>query len=196
MNAFEFIASVVDSLAYPAAIIIVVLALRAPIGKLLPELKRFRYGKVEIDFGQEVRKLEDRARTVGLRLPERPVPARMEFRESAQIIDDAVRLAAEFPEPAVGLAWTAVEHEMTQAAARLDLAPDDRRFKAPVRTIALLHERGYLDDDTRGLLDRMRNLRNAAVHLAGGAVRITPDEAREFIALSEAVSGKLKELKA
>lgn len=55
MGALGFIASVIDSLAWPAVVVILVLALQAPLDKLLPELKRFRYGKVEIDLGREVR---------------------------------------------------------------------------------------------------------------------------------------------
>ena len=58
MGALGFIASVIDSLAWPAVVVILVLALQAPLDKLLPELKRFRYGEVEIDFGREVRELE------------------------------------------------------------------------------------------------------------------------------------------
>jgi hypothetical protein len=41
----------------------------------------------------------------------------------------------------------------------------------------------------------MRNLRNAAAHPSREMVQILPDEAREFIALSEAVSEKLRDLK-
>ncbi len=59
MNALGFIASVMDLLAWPTAVVILVLALRWPLGKLLPVLKLFRNGKVEINFEGEVRKLED-----------------------------------------------------------------------------------------------------------------------------------------
>ena len=84
---------------------------------------------------------------------------------------------------------------MAQAVIRLGIVADDRRYGAPARSIALLHERGYLDNEMRRLLDRMRNLRNAAAHPSREMVRILPDEAREFIALSEAVSEKLRDLK-
>ena len=174
MGALGFIASVIDSLAWPAVVVILVLALQAPLDKLLPELKRFRYGKVEIDFGREVRELEARARTAGLHVPQRPASTKAEAREPTEIINDAARLAADFPEPTVMLAWTAVEHEITQAVIRLGIAADDRRYGAPARSIALLHERGYLDNETHGLLNRMRNLRNAAAHASREMVQILP----------------------
>ena len=195
MDAPGFIASVIGSLAWPAAIVILVLVVRAPLRRLVSELSRFRYGEVEIDFGREVQRLEDRARTAGLRLPEKPAPPETEVRDSEKIIADAARLAGEFPEPAVGLAWTAVEHELMQAVMRLGISADYPPYNAPLKNIALLHEQEYLDGETRELLDRMRRLRNAAVHTPREAVRISADEAREFIALTEAVADKLKSLK-
>lgn len=195
MDALQFIASVVHALAWPAAAVILVLILQKPLRELLPELTRFRYGDMEIDFGREVQNLEDRARTAGLRVPEQPPRPEPGQREPADIIADAARLAPEFPEPAVGLAWTAVERELMQAVVRLKISPEHARYGAPLRNVALLHERGFLDGQTREVLDRMRNLRNAAVHPAREMVRISSDEAREFIALTEAVTEKLKSLK-
>jgi len=187
MGVLGFIASLIDSLAWPVAIVILVLILQSPLRKLLLELTRFRYGNVEIDFGREVQRLEDRAKTAGLKLPGRPGPA-------MQIIADAARLAPEFPEPAVGLAWTAVEHELLQAIIRLAISADYPPYNAPIKNIMLLYEQGYLDGETREVLDRMRNLRNAAVHAGRERTRISTDEAFEFIALAEAVSEKLKSL--
>ncbi len=189
-----FIASIIDSLAWPAAIVILLLILQSPLRKLLLELTRFRYGDVEIDFGRAIQRLEDRAKLTGLRLPARPARPKTEIRDSSQIIADAARLAGDFPEPAVGLAWTAVEHELMQAVMRLAISADYPPYNAPLKNIALLHDQGYLDRETRELLDRMRNLRNAAVHTAREISRISPDEAREFIALTEAVTWKLKSL--
>lgn len=195
MDALQFIASVIHALAWPVAVVILVLILQKPLRKLLTELTRFRYGDMEIDFGREVQSLERRARTAGLRVPDRLPRAEPEERDPAQIIGDAARLAADFPEPAVGLAWTAVEHELMQAVMRLTISPDYPPYNAPFKNIALLHEHGYIDGQTRELLQRMRNLRNAAVHPSRGTVQVSSDEVREFIALTEAVTEKLKSLK-
>jgi hypothetical protein len=70
MDVLGFIASIIDSLAWPAAIVVLVVVLQAPLRKLLQELTRFRYEEVEIDFGREVQRLEDRAKMAGLHLPE------------------------------------------------------------------------------------------------------------------------------
>lgn len=195
MSVLQFIASVIHALAWPAAVTILVLILQKPLRKLIPELSRFRYGDMEIDFGREVRTLEDRARTAGLHVPEKPLRSQTEKREPEQIIADAARLAADFPGPAVGLAWTAVEHELMQAAMRLNISSDYPPYNAPLKNIVLLHEHGYVDRPTKDILDRMRNLRNAAMHPSSDVIQISSDEAREFIALAEAVIEKLQSLK-
>lgn len=194
MNGLEFIASIVGSLAWPVAVVALVMLLREPMQKLLLDLRRFRYKEIEVDFGKEVRELEAKARTAGLKLPKPPELKSPGPKDTAQIIADATRLAADFPEPAVGLAWTAVEHELVQAVMRLAISADYPPYNSPVKNINLLQEQGHIDADTRTLLDRMRNLRNAAVHSSRGMGPITPDEAREFIALSEAVTDQLKRI--
>lgn len=194
MHPLEFIASIIDSLAWPLAITIILLMLREPAGKLLLDLRRFRYGDMEVDFAKEVRALEAQARTAGLNLPKHAEPKAPEKKHTAQIIADASRLAADFPEPAVGLAWTAVEHELMQAVMRLAISANYPPHNSPLKNINLLHEQGQIGADTRALLDRMRNLRNVAVHSSRGTGPITPDEAREFIALAEAITDQLKTL--
>ena len=172
-----------------------VLSLRRALGKLLPQLTRFRYGDLEFYFGREIRMLEDSARTVGLQPPKKPVLAGFEVQDSAQIIDNAARLADEFPMPAVGLAWTAVEHELMKSIEQFGISMGERQYIASAKIIRLLHKRGYLDDDTRGLLDRMRELRNFAVHTPREQIHIPPHEAHEYIALSQGMIEKLKDLR-
>lgn len=194
MDALQFIASLIDSLAWPGAVVILVLILQVPIRNLLRDLTRLRYGEMEMNFGREVQELEDRAKAAGLHVRELPVQPKPGIQDSAQIVADATRLVSEFPGPAVGLAWTAVEHELMQAVMRLGVSADYPPYNAPIKNIELLSKQGYLDVDSRGVLDRMRRLRNAAVHPSRGTTGISSDEAREFIALTEAVTEKLKSL--
>jgi hypothetical protein len=194
MNGLEFIATIIGSLAWPVAVVALVMLLREPVQKLLLDLRRFRYGDMEVDFGKEVRELEAKARTAGLKLPKPAGPETQGPKDFGQIIADASRLASDFPEPAVGLAWTAVEHELMQAVKRLAISADYPPYNSPMKNINLLQEQGHIDADTRALLDRMRNLRNAAVHSSRSMGPITPDEARAFIALSEAVTDQLKRI--
>lgn len=195
MDILEFISSVIStsSLAWPIAILMLVLILRKPVENLLLDLKRFRYGDMEIDFSKEVRELEAKAHTAGLKLP-KPTERKVSKQNSVQILADAERLVADFPEPAVGLAWTALENELMQGVMRLAISPDYTPYNSSFKNIELLQDQGYLDKETRALLDRMRNLRNAAVHPNRYVVQITADEAQEYIVLAKAITDKLRQI--
>ena len=192
MDVFTFLSSVVGSIAWPAAIVILAIFLRKPLGGLLPHLRRIRYRDVEFDFSNELQKLEGTARRAGLRLLEDLQARYTRPRTAEDTIADAIRLAEDFPEPAVGVAWLAVEHELMQAVMRLGISADYPPYNAAIKNILLLHEHGYLDISSRSVLERMRRLRNAAVHASRDDTKISTDEAQEFVALAEAVTTKLK----
>ena len=189
-----FISSLVSSLAWPAAIVILVLVFRAPLQKLLEGLTRLRYGDLEIDFGREVQNIKDQVTTAGIELAPKTTTAKMVTNDSNQIIADALELVEEFPESAVVLAWTSVECELFDVGVRFDIPASNRRYNPPSRTIRLLREHGYLDSETHNILDRMRNLRNAAAHPVREKVKISSDEATEFVIIAGAMTEKLKSL--
>ena len=194
MSTLDFLSSIVASLSWPIAIIVLVYLLRNPIGKLIPNLQRIRYGKVEFDFGVELQELEGKAKTAGLRIHEGALHRHAAPRTAEDSIADAVRLVEEFPEPAVGVAWLAVEHELSGAVGRLAISADYPAYNPAMRNIILLHEHGYIDEETRGVLDRMRRLRNAAVHAIRDHDEITTGQAREFVALAEAVARSIRDI--
>ena len=188
------IASIIDSLAWPIAAILLVFILRAPLRTLFGNLTQFRYGNVEINFGREIRELGNKAKAAGLYVPEDVPRTTQSIRDSAQIIADAMCLTSKFQASAVILAWTAVEQELMQAVMRLAISPDYPPYNASLKNIQLLYEREYLEADSYDLLDRMRDLRNAVANPSRGITEISADDAREFIVLTEAITDKLKSL--
>lgn len=194
MGTLDFLSSIIASVSWPIAIIVLVYLLRSPIGKLIPNLQRIRFGKAEFDFGVELQELEGKAKTAGLRVHEGSLLRQAAPRTAEDSIADAVRLVEEFPEPAIGVAWLAVEHELGQAVGRLAISADYPAYNSAMRNIILLNEHGYIDEETRGVLDRMRRLRNAAVHAVRDHDGITTGQAREFVAVAEAVARSIREI--
>ena len=194
MSTLDFLSSIIASVSWPIATIVLVYLLRNPLDKLIPNLQRIRYGKVEFDFGVELQELEGKAKTAGLRVHEGTLLRQTAPRTTEDSIADAVRLVEEFPEPAVGVAWLAVEHELSQAVGRLAISADYPAYNSAMKNIILLNEHGYIDEETRSVLDRMRRLRNAAVHAMRDQDEITTGQAREFVALAEAVASSIREI--
>ncbi len=158
-------------------------------------LRNLKYKDLELDFGKELRKVEDKAKQV---LPAESKPElikeKQKERNSTQIIKEAERLFEEFPEPAVALAWSAVEVELMEAIKRTASSPDYPPLNSALKNVMHLKEAGYLGEDKIDLIKRMTNLRNIAVHGNKGMGPVTVDDAREFIALTEWLVKDLKEI--
>ena len=196
MNLLTFFSSVIDSLAWPIAVIFIVFMLKKPLGTLLPKLRNLKYKDLELDFGKELKKIEDKAKKV---LPPESKPKRIKEkpkeRNSAQIIKEAERLFEEFPEPAVALAWSAVEVELMEAINRTASSPDYPPYNSAQKNAMHLNKAGYLGEDKIDLIKRMTILRNIAVRGGKGMRPVSVDDAREFISLTEWLVKDLNDIK-
>lgn len=196
MNWYSFISSVIDSLAWPVASVVIVVMIKKPLSTLLPMLRNVKYKDLELDFGKELKKAEDKAKQT---LPAESKPKFTEKkpreRNSVQIIKEAERLFEEFPASAVAVAWSAVEVELMEAISRTASPPDYPPFLSALRNAMYLKEAEYLSNDKIDLIKRMTNLRNIAVHGYKGMGPVSVDNAREFIALTEWLVRDLKEIK-
>jgi len=196
MNWLSFFSSVIDSLAWPVATILIVFLARKQLSTILPRIKNLKYRDLELDFGRELKKVEDKANKV---LPAESKPKlireKPKERNSTQIIKEAERLFDEFPEPAVALAWSAVEVELMEAIMRTASSPDYPPHNSALKNAMYLSKAGYLGTDKIDLIKKMSNLRNIAVHGHKGTGSVSVDEAREFIALAEWLVKDLKKIK-
>ena len=194
-NWLGFIASVVDSVAWPAVLVIILLVIRSPLLDLLKEIKRVSYGDMQIDFGRELQELEDKARNAGLNVKAQPKSSEIMAPDAWRIIAEATQLADTLPGPAIVLAWTSIEYELMQAVMRLAISADSPGYKSVLKNIELLHSEGYIDAETQELLQKLRKLRNVAAHPRQERSAIFSHDAREFVALAQAIIDRLKELK-
>jgi len=80
------------------------------------------------------------------------------------------------------------------AVVRLAISPDFPPHNSAIKNAELLKEQKAIAQPTLELLNRMRNLRNMAVH-GGHGTSITTDEAVEFLALARGVVEKLRTLR-
>ncbi len=194
MDWLQFLASLVKSLAWPTTLVILVLLFRVPVRRALLSLTRLKYKDLELDFGRELKELEKEAKAIDI-TPQPPKSIAPTQRDSSQLLQEAAQLAQRFPEPAVAVAWQAVEDELMQAVMRLAISPDYPAHNSALKNAELLKAQNAIDQRTFELFNRMRNLRNMAVHGGHGAAFITTDEALEFLALARGVVEKLRALR-
>jgi hypothetical protein len=198
MNWLQFVASIIESLAWPIACVVLVFLLRKPLTQILialTRLKNLKFKELELDFGAELRDIKDTA--AGSIAPEAFTEESLPTVEQDihSQITEAKRLAPDFPEPAISVGWQAVEEALFNAVDRLRLTPTNRSESPPLRNIELLSANGYIHTENVSVLRRMRKLRNIAVHGGGGRGEISVDDANEFIALASAIVKTLNEIK-
>ncbi len=192
MDWLQFIASLVTSLAWPITVVVLVFLLRVPLARVLLTLTHLRYKDLELDFGRELKRLEEEARAIHIE-PKQLKEAASAKRDSLHLLEEAARMVEDSPELAIAVAWQALEAELMAAIMRLAASPDYPPYNSALKNAQLLKEQNTIDARTFELLNSMRMLRNAVVHGAHKS-SITSDEAAEFVALARGVVEKLQTL--
>jgi hypothetical protein len=174
MNWREFVASVIGSLAWPAAIAFGLYLLREPIRGAVSSLRRLTYKGVEAEFGVLVQEAETAATEAELPSPD---PVVGELALSTELWQEITTA----PRAAVIEAWLAVERELEALAAQVGIDLDERRWT----THALLNElgqRGVIDANLAAVIDDLRRARNVAAHAQSYTVE--RDEVVDFVKLA------------
>jgi hypothetical protein len=175
VNGLAFIASLVHSLAWPAAVAVAVIVLRRPIGAALGRgVRRLRAGPVEVEFDQELAEVREELR----RSPELTA----EPSALGNLGEELARLAELSPRAAVLEAYIRIEVRLTELLA--DTGMDVPRLTG--RQLArLARNQGLISDETLAAIDGLSVLRNLAAHTP--ADDIGAKRARDYLALADAV---------
>ncbi len=182
MNALEFLASVVGSIAWPGTVLALVFLLREPLKGLLPLLQRLRYKELEIEFGQGVREVNAE---VAAELPASSQPALPPASEQPVL----EKLAELSPRSAVLEAWRDVESAALDAARSLG-AESFRSSTLSYQALRTLEQSEKLDRGIVSLLRDLRGLRNQAAHAPDFA--LSPASALEYAAAAQRVAAYLR----
>lgn len=157
MDALQFTASIVGSLAWPTVAIVAIVLLRRPLAGLLPLLRHLKYRDLELDFSQEVQQLKQQAEQTLKAAPEAlPQPSAQE----RAVLD----LAVVSPRAAIVDSWRSIESAIRRGIEARGFPVKSNRDLVGPRLIQTMGLAEILDGATRDLIDRMRMLRNEAAH--------------------------------
>ena len=181
MNWMEFIAAIVNALAWPAVLIVAIVLLRKPLVRLIPLLRHLKYGGLELEFAKGVQGARKAAEATlaPLAAPAARVPE----------VDSLLQLAAESPRLAVVEAWRLVESSAHRACAAWGVPVERGRPFAGLELTYALRLEGVLDDATLSMMNRLRSLRNQAVH--AGEFFVDEASAREYVQLAVALAQRI-----
>jgi hypothetical protein len=165
MNSLEFIASLVNSLVWPAAILIIVLVLRSPIARVLGRtgLRRVKAGPGGVEFEWD-RALEE-AQTELEEEKKELVPSAAPPEEELGFLDEMRQLARISPEAAVLESYRRLEQEVRPPLeARVPPPSQRRRWGSLYGAAREAATAGILEERDVGLLRDLSALRNAVAH--------------------------------
>jgi len=190
MTLFEFISSIISSLAWPAIVLIIVFILKNPLSKILISLTKFRYKDLELEF----EKLKTSAKALPETIENGKIP------ENERIIystfeEQIVDIAPRSPEGAILIAWSAIEVAISSVLKRLDIAPEGPPYPSIFTYIGYLRTFTDIDKNVYATLDDLRTLRNQVVHFREEGYKISVEQALSYGKAAEKIIKILQNFK-
>jgi hypothetical protein len=179
-----FIATVIGSLAWPLAVVLLVIVLRKPIKQLFPHLQRLKYKEFELEFGKRVEEVRDEVA--------RELPGETPIALLADESSPLARLAEVSPRSAVLEAWRDVELAALDVARAIG-GESFRNKTLTFQAILLLEQKEAFDRNVISLLRDLRGLRNEAAHAPDFA--LTKEIALQYVVNASAVARHIRKLK-
>jgi hypothetical protein len=159
----QFVASVIDSIAWPLVVGVALYLLRKPISGLLPLLRELSYKEFKINFAAETEQIRDLAMALPV-VDSNPSRPRLAFESTLETS----------PRDAVIEAWAALESSILDAANRLGWKGTGRVTTGEIRNamtfISKNAESMVPGPDLVEMFDGFRRVRNEAAHLPKFAV--------------------------
>lgn len=156
MDWLTFVSKLIETLAWPAVVLVVVALLRKEVRALLAILKKVKAGPVEAEFEREINELKSVA-DAELPVVEQPAPATSNQNELEQ-------LAQINPRAAIIESWRRLELEARKALSRLGISMNWRDAASPLAHARNLAKSTLLSQEELVLFNDLRNLRNMSVH--------------------------------
>lgn len=176
MSILEFLASIVNSLAWPVLVGFCIYILREPAGKLLGRISKFKYRELEAEF----REVLDEIKPIGIRNSDQTA---LKAPESASI--DLEDLAQISPRAAVMEAWLLVE-KATEKFCEANNLPKTVSYQGFFRHSK---EKNLDIDHLQTAYQEMRLLRNKAAHASD--FEIEPGTAKDYLRAANFIADEL-----
>jgi hypothetical protein len=176
MSGFELIARLTDALAWPIAVVVGIVVLRKSIAELIARRppNRVKAGPFEVEWD---RLLAETEKEVETELPASADPKR----HPAGVVDELAPAAEATPLAAVQEAYATIQRELRRVVG----STGETANLGPVSLARRGERAGLINSETTRAVEGLSVMRNLAVH--GGDRQITPERAREYLALTDGV---------
>lgn len=159
MDWLDWTSSVISSLAWPVAAIIIAGLFRSQITSLLAKIRKLSWGDAAVDFTERLDKIETVTQEAQAATPRASIDE-----PSCEVLSESrfQQLLAISPEAAITWSWLPIERKLSDLASRY---AGDKLLRSRDR-MNLLHSVGLISSSTLKLLHELQSLRNSAAHSA------------------------------
>ena len=183
MDWLSFISKLIETVVWPIVVLTIIFLFKNDISKVFGNIKALKYKDTVLDFGSKIEEAKSEADEI---FPENKTYRRNENNERLKMA------AKESPRGMVIDSWLRVENALVEYSRRYNVDVDENK---PFRLQDLIWFNG-LDDKGLGkgligMLEKLRKIRNEAVHLS--EANIDSNSAIEYASLAERVIRKLEE---
>jgi len=182
MDWLAFVASIVESLAWPVGVVASLFLLRRSIRGLVDRMHSLEVGNIKMSaVGEAMFRLEEKAEEANIpTVPSSSRDTTAEFpTRSEALLEQVEEISKASPSAAIVFAWTEVEKALVRYVREsLPAEPSPERNRVTTNLNMLL-EHQKIDQSSYGLLRDMREVRNRAAHPSDNAP-VTTDEALEY----------------
>ncbi len=171
MSELEFIAKIIESIAWPISIILLMLILKNPIRKLIPLLSKLKYKDIEMQFGRDISRLSEKVNYELSEVPNRP--------ETDDLRDRVLKLIQVSPKSAIIEVWRSMESCIIEKSTKNNLDLDRNLLRKPIKLAETLLRKYLINESQFVIIEDMRKLRNEVVHY--DKKEITAENAIEYL---------------
>ena len=185
MSILQFISSIVDSIAWPLAIVILLLFFKKYIIQLIPFVTSLKYKDLEVQFSEKVKQL--------VNISQDNIKKLTDMHDDLNISREnkLYGLLDISPRAAIIESWLLVETAASKALQKKD--PEickKTTMIAPARLGKYLQEYKLLTDIQFTIYDNLREMRNNAVHI--GDTQFNKNDVTEYIQLSIMLANQIE----
>ena len=183
MDSLTFISSVIDSLALPITVIVIVWLLKDNISHVFPFIQKLKHKEFEVEFSKSIKELAEKYETA----IEHP-PEYVEYLVSPS--KQKLYLLAEVsPRSAILESWLLVEMAAAEIIQERGLLTR-KKMIGPLKIGQFLREAQVLSSEQIEIYNKLRHLRNQAVHVADASFNL--DEVKEYVDFALSVAYQLE----
>ena len=157
MDCWEFLIRLIEAIAWPAAIVFVLLSFRSELRRLLPLMRRLKAGPIEAEFEREILDVKQEFEQIPFET--------FDPDEDADSNKKLIELANISPRSAILESWINLESALRQAVLQKAGSPIPD-MSSPLRLVKAVEQLNLVSSIEVDLLNDLRGLRNQAVHFS------------------------------